>query len=369
MVPFRFVNAPKEPSDGATWRGLAVAARNQAIDVLKQRGRQAWGATYYSQMAPLELCKLAGRPREVQYGALISWLKRLGNESRSDPAHAIEFVAHLLGVSPDEEELTTTDPTAQHGAAPERRNQQRTEATDGALEVNCPSLVHDHRFVVLGELPKERLHVAVLLQPQDGTDLWYPQVAGHNPLRAGRAFCCFVRLGNPGGIWHTKKLPLDARIRVLALRNEWRADWSGRLVEADLTRRLRELGVVAEKEAFVSRACIELTEPTLHDHGRFEASALVFDEPRSESCVAPVTLRWKGGAAYIEVREGAGDRLLHRGTAASGATLVVAGGKPAPPGATAVFELDGPGQYRLRLYPAAWSFVDPQYEWWLDITE
>lgn len=350
------------------WRGLAVAARNRAIDELKQRGRQAWGATYYSQMAPLDLCKMAGRPREVQYGALISWLKRLGNGSRPDPAHAIEFVAHLLGVSPDEDELTTTVPSARLRTTPERGS-QRTEPSDGALEVNCPSVVHDHRFVVLGELPREKLHVAVLLQPQDGTELWYPQVARHNPLRAGRAFCCFVRLGNPGGIWHTKKLPLDARIRVLALEKEWRADWSRRLGEAELSRTLAELGVVAEKEAFVSRASIELTEPTLHDHGRFEARALVFDEPRSQSCVSPVTLRWKGGAAYIEVREGVGDRLLHRGTAASGATLVVCGGKPAPPTATAVFELGEPGQYRLRLYPAVCSFVDPQYEWWLDITE
>jgi hypothetical protein len=33
-----------------------------------------------------------------------------------------------------------------------------------------------------------------------------------------------------------------------------------------------------------------------------------------------------------------------------------------------VFELEGPGRYRLRLYPAASSFVDPPYEWWLDVT-
>jgi hypothetical protein len=31
-----------------------------------------------------------------------------------------------------------------------------------------------------------------------------------------------------------------------------------------------------------------------------------------------------------------------------------------------LFELDHPGPYRLRLYPAVWSFVDPPYEWWIE---
>jgi hypothetical protein len=367
VVPWRFVAARREPSAGANWRGLTTTAKSRAIDELKQRGRDAWGATYYSQLAPAELCKMAARPRQVQYGALISWLKRLGNANRSDPAYAIEFVAHLLGVSPDDDELTTTVPSARTRAVLQR-GPQATEASDRAFEVNCPSVVHDHRFVVLGELPQEKLHPFVVLQPQDGSGFWYPQVARHNPLRAGCAFCCFVRLGNPGGIWHKKKLPLDAKVRVVALEREWRADWSTRMDEAELRRRLGDVGPVAEKESFVSRASIELVEPTLRDHGRFEDSPLVFHEPRVETCVAPVILGWKGGAAYIEIREGSGDRLLHGGTAASGATLVVRGGKAPPQDATVVFELDKPGKYRLRLYPAVWSFVDPPYEWWLEVT-
>jgi hypothetical protein len=48
--------------------------------------------------------------------------------------------------------------------------------------------------------------------------------------------------------------------------------------------------------------------------------------------------------------------------------LVVRGGKAPPQDATVVFELDKPGKYRLRLYPAVWSFVDPPYEWWLEVT-
>ncbi len=349
------------------WRGLAAPAKHRAIEALKRRGREAWGASYYSQMAPPELCRLAGRSKEVQFGALIGWLKRLGNPNRSDPGCAFELVAHLLGGSPDDDELITTTPTL-GTRLPSVRGAPRTPSAAGVFEVNCPSVVHDHRFVVLGELPSDHLHPAVLIHPEDGTGLWYPQVARHNPLRAGRAFSCFVRLGNPGGIWHTKKLPLDAKVRVLALENGWRPEWSGRLDDNELARRLKELVVVAEKDCFVSRASIELLEPTLRDHGKFEADPLVFAEPKAQTCVAPLTFAWKGGAAYIEIREGNGDRLVYGGTAAPGATLAVRGGKAAPPGATVVFELDTPGRYRLRLYPAVWSFVDSPYEWWLDIS-
>lgn len=359
------VNAPREPSVRAE-RWLTAAARSQAIEELKRRGREAWGATYYSQMAPLELCKLAGRPGEVQYGALIGWLKRLGKANRSDPPRAIEFVAHVLGLSPDDPRLTAMEPVVRPGAVLQR-DARRSDSSDESLEVNCPSVVHDHRFVVLGELPRENLHPLVILQPQDGTGFWYPQIGRHNPLRAGRAFSCFVRLGNPGGIWHTKKLPLDAKLRVLALDKEWRADSSERVNEAELAQRLAELGVVAEKEAFVSRASIELLEPTLRDHGSFADSPLLFDEPRVKTCVAPVTLDWKGGAAYVEIREGVGDRLLYGATAAPGATLVVRGGKAPPETASVIFELEKPGPYRVRLHPAVWSFVDPPYEWWLEI--
>jgi len=356
------VGAPREPADSATWRALSVAAQHRAIEELKRRGREAWGATYYSQMAPLDVCRLAGRPREVQYGALIGWIKRLGKPDRSDPQHAIEFVAHLLGLSPDDEALTTTAPSSG------TEGSRRVSSSDEVFPVNCPSVVHDHRFVVLGELPRPNLHPVVILQPHDGTGFWYPQVARHNPLKAGRAFSCFARLGNPGGIWHTKKLPLDATVRVLALRKEWRADWSARLGEAELAQRLEALGVVAEKECFVSRASVELLEPTLRDRGRFEGQPLSFHEPRAETCVAPVTIEWKGGAAYVEIREGSGDKLLYAGTAASGACLVVRGGKAPPPDANVILELDQPGQFRMRLYPAVWSFVDPPYEWWLNIT-
>lgn len=367
MVPSRVVSAPRELSTGATWRGLTAAAKSRAIEELKRRGRQTWGASYYSQMAPPELCKMAGRPGEVQYGALIGWFKRLGNANRSDPASAITLAAHLLGLSADDDELTTTVPPSPTRAVSARGSRLR-ESIDDAFEVNCPSVVHDHRFVVLGQLPRPNLHPLVVLKPEDGTGLWYPQIGKHNPLRAGRAFSCFVRLGNPGGIWHTKKLPLDAKVRVFALENAWKADWTQRMNNAELEERLGELGVTAENESFVSRVSIELLEPTLHDHGRFEGSPLSFDEPRARTCVAPLTLGWKGGAAYVEIREGSGDRLLYGRTAASGATLVLRGGKAPPPNASVIFELDKPGKYRLRLYPAVWSFVDPPYEWWLEVT-
>jgi len=367
VVPSGPASAPMEQPTGAKWRWLSAAAKSRAIEELKRRGREAWGATYYSQMASPELCRIAGRPREVQYGALIGWIKRLGRAGRSDPSCAFELVAHLLGVPPSDQELITNVPSS--GVSMERRaSTRRIDPFDEAFAVNCPRLVHDHRFVVLGELPWEHLHPAVVLQPQDGSGFWYPQAARHNPLRAGRAFCCFVRFGNPGGIWHAKKLPLDAKVRAFALDSEWKPDWTERMGESELGQRLQELRVVAEKDFFVTRASTQLLEPTLRDHGRFEDSPLVFNEPRAESCRAPVTLGWNGGAAYIEIREGSGDRLVHAGTAASGATLVVRGVTSTPPDAATVLELDKPGQYRLRLYPTVWSFVDPPYEWWLDIT-
>jgi hypothetical protein len=49
---------------------------------------------------------------------------------------------------------------------------------------------------------------------------------------------------------------LDAKVRVLALEKEWRADWSTRMDEAELRRRLGEVGPVAERESFVSRASV-----------------------------------------------------------------------------------------------------------------
>src|SRR5690606_24407458 len=162
--------------------------------------------------------------------ALTGWLSRLGKPNRPDPACAIEVAACLLGVSPDDDDLTTSVSSAEAHSAPQRGRRRASSATE-SFEVSCPSVVHDHRFVVLGELPGEDQHPLVLLQPQDGSELWYPQVARHNPLRAGRAFSCLVRLGNPGGIWHSKKLPLDGKVRVLALENSWRPDWSGRMGE------------------------------------------------------------------------------------------------------------------------------------------
>ncbi len=367
MVRWLIVSVPtRTRSREVTWRGITEEAKAAAILELKRRGREFWGATYYSQMAPSELCQIAGRAGEVQYGALIAWLKRLGKPQHSDPAHAVELVAHLLGVASDDPSLTTAvSPASAIEAGPKRG--ARLESARGALVVNCPSVIFDHRFVVVGELPDDDLFPAVLLCPRDGTGFWYPQVGRHNPLRARRAFSCFVRLGNPGGIWHAKPLPLDARLRVLALRHEWREDWSERVDEPTLDRRLLDLEVIAEKDCMVSRASLEPLTPSLRDQGPFRATPLSFVEPCALACTAPVSLTWSGGAAFLEIRSGSGDRPLFAGTAASGVTLVLPGASSTVPEASLVFELEGPGQYRVRLHPAAWSFVDPPYEWWLEI--
>lgn len=348
-------------------RRLTAEARARAIEELKRRGKESWGATYYSQMAPPDLCRLAGRPRPVQYGALISWVKRLGGPGRSHPSGAIDLVAHLVGASPEDVVVLGSPGESDDVAPTPLRRSQGGATRDGDLVVNCPSVVHDHRFVVVGELPDEDLFPAVLLQPLDGSGYWYPQVAQHNPLRAGRAFACLVRLGNPSGIWHTKKPPLDARVRVVALRKKWERQRAERMQDDVLGRRLSELGLVAEKEASVSRVAVDLLEPTLTDRGRFAQAPLRLEEPRAESCVSPLRLEWRGGAAHIEIREGKGDRVVFQGTAAPGATLTVRGGQAPVDDADVLFQLDQAGPYRLRLYPTVWSFVDPPYEWWLDI--
>jgi hypothetical protein len=345
---------------------LRADATANAIEKLKRLGKTEWGASYYSQLAPIELCERAARPRRVQYGALISWLKRLQESSRPAPVGAIALVAHLTETAP-EDCTTTSKETGKEAPFRRRSGLERRGARVARFEVNCPSVVHDSRFVVVGELPDDDLYAAVLVQPLDGTGFWYPQIGRHNPLRAGRAFACFVQLGNPAGIWHVKRPPLDAKVRVLALRKAWSEDWAARVPEEELMRRVAELGVLDQKDSLTSRVSTDPLEPSLRDCAAYCEQPLVHDEPRARSCVAPLTLDWRGGAAYVEIRKGDGDQQIFQGTAAPGAVLSLRNsGKSAPP-TSVLFELPEPGRYRLRLYPAVKSFVNPPYEWWLDI--
>ncbi len=336
-----------------------------AIEELKRRGKEQWGASYYSQLAPSELCELAGRPRAVQYGALISWLKRLGEGSKKGaPKGALALAAELTGSSP-------ADCTRWAETSPQASSRQQASPTNkksrDQLQVNCPSIVHDYRFVVVGELPDEQAHAAVLIQPVDGTGYFYPQVARHNPLRAGRAFACFVQLGNPAGIWHIKPPPFDAKVRVLALERPWDTELCDRLLEEELDQLVAQLGLIAQHDTMTSRVSTDPLVPTLHDGADHSSDPLRYPEPQPRTCVAPLTLNWKGGAAYIEVRGGDGDRVLFQGTAASGAVVTMRGRSKPEDKTRILCELDAPGRYRLRMYPALKSFVDPPYEWWLDL--
>jgi hypothetical protein len=298
---------------------------------------------------------------------LISWLKRLNEGSKPAPAGAIELVAHLTDLTTTDSELTTKLSDSDAHQPRKRRGSKLTGAEKSNFVVNCPSVVHDHRFVVVGELPHEHLHAAVFVQPRDGTGYWYPQIARNNPLRAGRAFACFVQLGNPAGIWHIKRPPLDAQVRVLALEKPWNADSSIRLLDGDLATQAERLGLVAQKNILTSRVSTDPLAPSLRDGAAFSDQPLVHDEPRAWSCVAPLILDWKGGAAYIEIREGDGDQLVFQGTAAPGAVLTMRGGEESTDPQAVLFELADPGRYRLRLYPAVKSFVDPPFEWWLEL--
>lgn len=336
-----------------------------AIEELKRRGKAQWGATYYSQLAPAELCEAAGRARRVQYGALISWLKRLSEDARPDPTGAIALVAHLMNTTPDDLELINSVPSVE--TPPRARPPERAPVREGRFEVNCPSVVHDYRFVLVGELPQDHLYPLVLVQPLDGTGYWYPQMARHNPLRAGRAFACFVQLGNPNGIWHVRRPPLDAKVRVYALERAFAGETILRLSEDELAHRVDELGVVAQRDSYTSRVSIDPLAPELRDGGDFGAEPLTFDLARVHSCVAPLRLDWQGGAAYVEIREGSGDRLVFQGTAAPGVSLTLRGRANADSAVPVLYELGAPGRYRVRLYPAAKSFLDPPYEWWLEV--
>jgi len=360
------VNESSLPERGPTDLKLRPEVTERAIEELKRRGKESWGAIYYSQLAPLDLCRLAGRAHQVQYGALISWLKRLDETPRAVPIGAIELVAHLVNVAPDDSELTTH--VARGEASVGRRSTlERLAQQDSKFEVNCPSVVHDYRFVVVGELPRPDLHPAVFVQPQDGTGYWYPQVARHNPLRAGRAFACFVQLGNPVGIWHVKRPPLDAKVRVFALENAWSTDLSERLHDEELTKQTALLGVVGEKDTLTCRISTDPLAPSLRDSAAFAEHPIMHHEPRAIFCAPPLILDWKGGATYVEIRDGEGDQLLFQGTAAPGMMLTLrAQDQPADP-TVVLYEFVERGRYRVRLYPGIKSFVDPMYEWWIEL--
>jgi hypothetical protein len=160
---------------------------------------------------------------------------------------------------------------------------------------------------------------------------------------------------------------LDATVRVLVLEKAWRLDWSDRMSEAELSQRAAELGLVAQKDTMTSRVSTDPLIPTLSDGADFLTTPLVHDEPRAWSCVPPLTLRWNGGAAYVEIRRGDGDQLLFQGTAAPGVLLTVHGDPEPTDPASVVVELPERGRYRIRLYPSVKRFLNPLYEWWVDL--
>jgi hypothetical protein len=143
----------------------------------------------------------------------------------------------------------------------------------------------------------------------------------------------------------------------------------GRMLEDALNQEVQKLGVVAQRDSFTSRVWTDPLAPSLSDSGPFQSEPLLHEEPQVRTCIAPFALTWKGGAGYIEIREGDGDRLVFQGTAAPGAIVAIRGQARASRSSAALFELPSQGRYRVRLYPAVKSFLDPPYEWWLEIQE
>jgi hypothetical protein len=231
---------------------------------------------------------------------------------------------------------------------------------DAPFVINCPSTIVDHRVVLIGQLADATHYPAVFVRPEDEEEWWYPQNGHHNPLRAGRAFACFVHIGNPNGIWQLKELPLAAEVRVCALAGEWRHG-SDRLDTGALDERLSKIGNLMEMRRNITRISLTVDGVTISDQS---GSKGLFHGPRPIPCTAPIRFDWDSNVdARIEVRKGFGDNWVDTKTVRPGARLVI---DAAQKGANDI-RLPGAGKYRVRLYPLKVSFVDPSHEWWLDI--
>jgi hypothetical protein len=319
----------------------AICAKDALNDRRKAKG------LLWKDNADSDVCRAALLDPGASWGLLRQRILHACKSGARYRESGLKLAAFLLPGRPLDEITSVIDRSSRPSA--------------GRMVVSCPERTTDHRFVILGQLPDASHFPGVFVKPRDGRDYWYPQhTHKHNPLKTGSAFCCYAHLGNPNWIWHKKEGDmLEADVRVLALRGAWRRGYE-RLTSRKLEILLSEIGYSEEIRRYIKREPITLGSMRLsHPGGRHD-----FRLHHVIDCIAPVTITWTGGwQAYIEVHAGEGDKRLRDGTYASGVSLVLAG---KPRGSNEI-PLDRAGRYRVRLYPQKWSFVEPPYEWWLDI--
>jgi hypothetical protein len=295
--------------------------------------------------------KDAGFSKPTRCESLVRRLRdRWLGQTRTSPS-TLQLAEHLLD-EPRPRITTTERPTAAGGNA----------ASRAAFDVHCPSRTHDHRVVVLGQLPDEKSHAAVFVQPR-GFEVWWPQHDALQPdPRAQLAFMVLAHLGNPQGRFQENvKLPHDFDVLVYAVRKPWR-DRADPLSLTTIEARLHELGIVAGPLRRRIRRLRGFEDVRItHRGGRLP----VFDGSLLR-CRAPVSITWSGlKDALLEIRLAYRDFEYTVSKARSGVKLTL----PHCRQPKNQIRLDEAGKvYRVRLYPPKRTFVDAQYEWWIDVT-
>lgn len=292
----------------------------------------------------------------------MSWDALKHQLARSDAPHsrtwqgAIALASRLL--KQPEEEIT-------QGTPPSGRSANGGQAQpQGYLLVSYPTRIADHRAVILGQLPDAGLRAALFVKPVDGKPYWYPQCGmktKHNPLQVGTAFACFCYFGNPDWEEPNEAPAQTYAVRVYAVGAEW-PHGTNRLKENELDAKLGALGNQGFVEVKVERSS-PVQSVTIS--GLRDTQKLSFESVRRARCAAPIEIAWTGQQdAHVEIRKGRGDTHVWNDLVKT--PLVLTG-----PGAVETrgrrVALQGSGLYRVRLYPLRWSFVDPPYEFWLDL--
>lgn len=352
----------EQPLDGRRW--LTAEHRRLALEALTKRLKRSKKTK--EDDAEDDAGKwwaIAGDAASVSWDALRRRLDRSWNYGSRTWKSANDLAAALLGKKV--EDITKAEPPPGRKLPANKRGPR--------LNVSYPTRIADHRAVIVGEIPPD-LHPAVFIkpdvQPGEGETYWYPQFGTkrkHNPLRIGAAFACFAHFGNPNWIGHVEK-SLMYHVRVYALEEPWPYN-SNRLSQTDLDEKIAALKPHGHLELEVERSS-PVVSVTVTDHAVSpdrKKPAQWFQRMEKIPCSAPVQISWEGPSdMHIEIRRAVGDEEVVSQLVGNPVALTLPG-CPASRSANHL-PLPGPDLYRVRLYPLRYAFVDPIYEWWLDVS-
>jgi hypothetical protein len=346
---------------------LKLTDRDRAIAALDSLRREKGKSATDLVEPPLSTYAIDLDGAPLTYGAVRKRLVRFPKGRPGTGQSLNKIAAQLLKTTvemitteqePSDEEITP-DPKAEP-----RENDIRPQD----LLASVPTIVTDHRAVIVGILPesKVKLYPAVLVRPHDGNPYWYPQIAGkHNPIQVDRAFACLAHFGNPGPIRFPRPVALHFDVKVFALRCPWewkQSDQIDRLDDDGLKRRLKDLQPVCHKLYEVRREIASLKQITLADGS---GKRVQLGPTKMIECVAPVTISWRGPHAYVEVRRGRDDHRELCDEAASSVKIMI--GDTSAPGVPGRCVVSRAGHYRVRLHPEKMGFIDPPFEWYLNL--